>query len=225
MIKTKSRLLILIALVSLGSCGNYEESKGFIESGSAGLGAGQEVSFADVSEQIFSTKCTSCHLQYENYSAVVAELGAIRSAVESNRMPKNMPALTSAQKALLFAWIDAGAPDRVDGGNTDPIGDTALTPTWKSLAQNVFYPKCTSCHNPNGQASFLDLSTRQAWFDGRDRDFGGITLLDFDNPEESYLMEVINDPLEPMPPVWSNIPELSVQEKEVLVQWIRLGLP
>lgn len=224
----KSRFFILISLLialNLASCGNYEESKGFIESAVIGLDTTKAISFADVKAEIFSAKCTSCHIQYEQYSGVVRDLAAIRSAVDSNRMPKNSAPLSGAQKALLFAWMDAGAPDTVDGGNTDPTLGDELAPTWASLSQNIFYPKCTACHNPNGQASFLDLSTRQAWFEARDRDFGGITLLDFENPGDSYVVEVINDPYEPMPPVWSNIPVLSGEEKDAIIEWIRRGLP
>ncbi len=218
------KIMMVLLTVIVAACGNYEETKGFVEVGSARLDRTKSISFKEVSEQIFKSKCTSCHIQYESYAGVVNELGAIRSAVASNRMPKNMPALNSAQKELLFAWIDAGAPQggSVDSGPIDPV---PLVPTWQSLSSKVFYPKCTSCHNPNGEAKFLDLSTRQAWFDGRSRDFGGITLLDFDHPQESYLLEVINDPYEPMPPLWSNIAQLTEEEKEVLIEWIRKGLP
>ena len=50
-------------------------------------------------------------------------------------------------------------------------------------------------------------------------------MFDFENPEQSYMLEVIQDPLEPMPPLDSGIPQLTEEEIAVLQEWIRLGLP
>ncbi len=222
-LKKMKTLLISLTLGALASCGNYEESKGFVETSSSRAIGAESVTFTEVKEQVFASSCTSCHVQYDNYESVLKDIAAIRGAVESNRMPKNSGPLTEAQKSLLFAWIDAGAPNT--GADSGPPTRNELAPNWESLSQNIFYPKCTSCHNPNGEAKFLDLSTRQAWFEGRDRDFGGLTLLDFENPSESYVMKVINDPFEPMPPAYSNIPVLSAEEKDAIEEWIRRGLP
>ena len=83
---------------------------------------------------------------------------------------------------------------------------------------NVFVPKCQVCHNENGQASFLDLSSREVFLAN---DF----LFDTENPGGSYLVEVIEDPEEPMPPTWSNIPVLTDEEKQKVREWIGAGLP
>ena len=218
--------VLVFACVLFSSCGNYSESKGFKESLSGDFNESTGLDFKIVSQEIFSPKCTSCHIQYESYSGVARDLAAIKSAVESDRMPKNSLPLSPALKDLLSRWINAGAPNNVDSqdGN-DQTGPVVLAPNWESLSENVFYPKCFACHNPNGQAKFLDLSTRQAFFEARDRDFGGVRLLDFEDPEGSYLIEVINDPFEPMPPVWSNIPALKPEEVSTIVDWIRKGLP
>lgn len=138
-------------------------------------------------------------------------------AVLKGRMPKNAAPLNDNLKGLLNTWVTSGAPR--GGQNTSPVG-TKLVATWESLSRKVFFPKCVQCHNPNGQASFLDLSTRQKFFDQRDD-----LLNNFEDVETSYLIEVVTDPDEPMPPSDSNIERLNKEEINTLIEWIKKGLP
>jgi mono/diheme cytochrome c family protein len=94
-----------------------------------------------------------------------------------------------------------------------------LTADWASLTSSIFQPRCRPCHNPEGQARFLDLSTRESLLAERHR------LFDFDNPDLSYLIQVVRDPVEPMPPLNSSLRKLSEEEVAVLVEWIAQGLP
>ena len=71
-----------------------------------------------------------------------------------------------------------------------------------------------------GKQSFLDLSTRQKFFDRRHD-----LLNNFEDVENSYLIEVITDPDEPMPPPYSNIERLNEEEVKTLIDWIKKGLP
>ncbi len=183
-----------------------------------------KVEFASVRDAIFTPHCVGCHGQYSTYGGVKRELPAIWSAVESDRMPKNRPPLSAALKESLKKWIDAGAPEMEDGGSEIP--EFELAAEWNSIYGNIIAPKCLVCHNPNGQAKFLDLSTRQSIYDARNRVFAtGKKLLDLDNAANSYLLDVINDPVEPMPPPQTNIPRLNTAEIETLTKWIELGLP
>lgn len=224
------RISILGLLVAfLPSC-NYDVQKN---------GAGGEVpdltksalDFSLIQSLIFAPgsagHCIDCHQNYNSYNAVKNELRAISAAINSNRMPKTGGPLSDSLKQTLQAWIDAGAPEKATQAPKDPE-PIVLQPNWKSVSENILFPRCLICHNPQGQAKFLDLSSRQVIFQARDRIFGegaGKKLLDFDSPQNSYLLDVIQDPNEPMPPISSNIPRLNAEEIQVLADWIGLGLP
>jgi uncharacterized membrane protein len=223
MLKTKTVILFLSSIL-LSSCGNYLDQKKSAPDSGQSIQEALSSEFLSVKEIVFSARCTSCHQQYNNYQGVIRELSAIQAAVASNRMPKTGGPLTDKQKAILFDWIAKGAPDRAD--NILGPQPLPLAPTWKSLSENVIFPKCLVCHNPQGQAKFLNLSTRQSIFDSRNRVFGdGSKLIDLDMPEDSYLLQILNDSIEPMPPIESNISRLTADEMNTLTQWLRLGLP
>ena len=94
-----------------------------------------------------------------------------------------------------------------------------VTADWNSILAVIFVPRCIPCHNPRGQARFLDLSTRESVLAARDK------IFNFEDPEASYLIEVIRDPLEPMPPPTSSLRQLSEDEVSILIDWIAQGLP
>ncbi len=175
--------------------------------------------FSDIEERVLKPNCIQCHAGYSDYQVVFSGKEKILEAVLKGTMPKNAPALNNELKSLLNDWVSAGAPFEDDDGE-DPPAPIELAPTWESLSKNVIFPKCVQCHNPNGQASFLDLSTRQKFFEQR-VDY----LNNFEDVANSYLLEVINDPDEPMPPVWSNIERLNEKEVKALIEWIENGLP
>lgn len=207
-------------LLILSGCNSIEDKTG---GASPDVQAAGTLDFALMSERLFGPRCLSCHVQYATYTGVRAELEAIAKAVESNRMPKGAP-LPGPLKALLRDWIQNGAPEKI--GAPPPTAPAELEPTWASVSSQLVHPRCTVCHSPNGQARFLDLSTRQAWFQARDRVFAdGTKLLDSENPAASYLVRVVRDETEPMPPVWSNLERLQDAQILVLEEWIRLGLP
>lgn len=94
-----------------------------------------------------------------------------------------------------------------------------VTADWNSISAVIFVPRCIPCHNPRGQARFLDLSTRESVLAASDK------IFNFEDPEASYLIEVIRDPLEPMPPPTSSLRQLSEDEVSILIDWIAQGLP
>ena len=221
----KKPIAFLSALLFATACGTATESKGGgapVQPGPVPVKAAAD--FATVQAQVFAPRCVQCHGQYRDYAGVSRELGAIRSAVESDRMPKTGGPLSTEQKSLLFAWIASGAPENADG--SAPAPKPALEPKWESVSASIFVPKCQVCHNPNGQAKFLDLSSRSAISAAANREFGdGKKLIDPSSPDESYLIEVVLDPNEPMPPTWSSLDRLNEEEVRVLKEWIRLNLP
>lgn len=209
----------------LSSCGNYVERKDSTPAIDPSSQQKLSVDFASVREVIFAPRCVSCHQQYNTYEGVIRELSAIQDAIVTNRMPKSGGPLTPDQKNILALWIANGSPEK-EGGSSPPATTPPLAANWDSISKGVFIPKCLACHNPQGQAKFLDLSSRQSIFDQRNRTFGdGAKLIDFDQPSQSYLVLVIQDEEEPMPPNWSNVSPVTPDEIQILKEWIRLGLP
>ena len=225
------KLLSTISLILLISCQNpifHEKEELEFEPKNAPRGPQSNqtevITFKEISEKVLKPQCIQCHQGYEKYSIVKKDLKDIIKSVNSNRMPKNLPSLDNNLKELLEEWQSQGAPEvaRTNPGNTEPtpVEPTKLEPTWNSLSELVFFPKCTTCHNPNGEASFLDLSSRQTFFDNRD-----YLLNNFENVESSYLIEVITDPDEPMPPPYSGLDRLTEEEVKTITEWIKRGLP
>ncbi len=214
-----------VLMLLLASCGNYSNETPFkvreIELSEV------ELDFATIKSAILTPHCIACHSQYNSYAGTKREISRMISVVNNNRMPKNAPALSSNLKSLLDAWAERGAPEFAGQDPSEPP-PVVLTPDWKSIAENIIVPKCVVCHNPQGQAKFLDLSSRQVIFDARNELFGDDQkLIDLDAPENSYLISVITDEFEPMPPPppISNFGRLSAEEVSVLTKWIELGLP
>lgn len=224
-----SRLSVLALLMGLLSSCIYNNSKALGEFPRNQSGSDQGPgkigpNFDDIRTQILEPKCVSCHANYRNYPAVVADLNAMILSVQSGRMPKRGPPLEQELQSLLTNWARAGAPPSPKSPPSEPP-TISLAPNWESLSQNVFFPKCVMCHNAGGEAKFLDLSSRQKFFEQRDREFLGSKLINFDSPEESYILSVITDPEEPMPPTSAGLGRLSEKEVETLKEWIQRGLP
>ncbi len=187
--------------------------------------SGTKLEFSSVQSLIFRPNCVACHGQYENYSDVKRDLPGILDSVNSNRMPKSGGPLAASLKELLQRWSEAGAPEFAGIAPTEPQ-PILLEPNWSSISQRILGPKCLLCHQPNGQAKFLDLSSREAIWNHRNGLVPGAPkLLDFENPEQSYLFEVIRDPTGPMPPISSRLPAITDEELAVLIEWVRRGIP
>jgi uncharacterized membrane protein len=220
-----SRLVIFILGMFFFSCKNYYVEKKSDDDFNQSLSANSEISFEIVKSVVFLQKCTVCHQQYNSYQSVKRELVAIQDAIAQNRMPKSGSLLTDRQKDFLTKWASQGAPEFA-GQTPQPEVPVITEANWKSISQNIIFPKCIVCHNPNGQAKFLDLSTRESiLLANNERKLKGENLLDFDKPAESDLIKLVEDPLEPMPPIKSNISRLTNEEVNVLKAWIGLKLP
>ncbi|MCB0393307.1 MAG: hypothetical protein KDD25_02035 [Bdellovibrionales bacterium] len=221
------RIVLLVSLFLLSACGNYTEKKKDVEQPNF-VFSKSELSFALVSSQVLGPNCVECHKSYKSYDVVRKDLDKIMFSIETNKMPKRGGPLSDDLKSLMRAWYSAGAPNKPGEPPTPPPTDkpVELAPTYASLSANVFEPKCIVCHNPDGEAKFLDLSSRFAIFSARDRIFDGDKhLLNFENPAESYIIDVITDEDEPMPPEWTDITPLTEKEVNTMIEWIGLGLP
>jgi len=214
------KLILILPMFLMVACGNSVDFKESPIPNFEGRGSvsPEELNFDNLNTKIFTAHCTQCHVGYNDYQAVFEDKDKILSAVLKGTMPKNAPALNDELKLLLASWVRAGAPEG-SSVNAPPVV-TELGPTWESLSRRVFFPKCVQCHNPQGQAKFLDLSTRQSFFENR------VGLLgNFENAETSYLVEVLQDTIEPMPPTFSGLERLTDEEIQIVIEWIKQGLP
>lgn len=226
-------LMLIAGILQLSSCGAYYQKKGQPEPLAGGqdqsLKQGSEIVFEKVKKSIFEPACMKCHQNYSFYDSVKQDLNLIVQNIETDRMPKNSGPLSAEQKKLLAEWVANGAQNIIanDGQQkpVEPVPDDKLMPNWNSLSRKIFFARCTTCHSTDGEAKFLDLSSRQKIFEAYNRKFEGKSLINFEKPAESYLLEVIQDPVEPMPPKKSKFQQLTKAEIETLTEWIRLGLP
>jgi mono/diheme cytochrome c family protein len=220
-------VLMALSLVLTPSCGApITGSQQFEQSRQESFRRLSDPGFSALKEAVFGPSCVGCHAQYDSYSGVRREIESIAIAVASGRMPKAGGPLSEDRKELLRSWIAAGAPE-FSGQPPSPPEPIDLRPRWEAISANILFPKCLVCHNPRGQARFLDLSSRESIRMAADRPFGSEDrkLIDFLSPESSYLIEIVRDAQEPMPPAWSSIRRLDGSEVGALAEWIRAGLP
>lgn len=199
---------ILIFSTGLIACGKTSNLK-FKESELRSLET--PVNFSTLRKLVLNSNCISCHSGYKNYSEVEANAEKILASVESGRMPKNAPSLGEEEIDFIRRWIEAGKPEGESESKPSSEGE--------KIFAEILGPKCVQCHNPNGEARFLDLSSRQVIWEKRSE------ILNFDAPEKSYLVEVITDPVEPMPPPYSKLERLTPEEVKRITDWISRGLP
>ena len=211
---------------------------------------GDEAGFAQIKEKVLKPyNCTACHSQYNDYASVYKDRGSIVALVSSDAMPfpkrKNLKAdpVSDADKKILLDWVSKGAPEF---GGKDPIEPKAeeLKPTWISLRNNVFGPKCILCHNTFGNRgggrnqSFDTYSKLRNWFTKnpelfnfkkKEGDPPGLFVESMERP----ICEP-NDPLcffSPMPfnndndDVQKTFERLTKEEIDMIKKWVELKLP
>lgn len=179
--------------------------------------AGAVAGFEEVSAKVLKPRCAECHVEFDGYAAVRSALGDIRSLVASNVMPKNRPMLSEADKAYLFAWIDAGAPEFASANPSPAPGEAppatpvpsepppVLPPpveeplTFAVVKERVFAPRCARCH---GTRAGVNLDTYAN------------TMRDLTRIKDS--IESGRMPL--------GAP-LSDEQKQLLLRWIAIGAP
>lgn len=110
----------LAALLTLAGCNQNLGTSSYQPTESLNMTAPVAVTFVDVKEKVFVPHCLKCHssdvqkgdIDLERYETAFAVTNMIRDEVTADRMPRRAPPLAPELKALLFAWIDAGAPEK-----------------------------------------------------------------------------------------------------------------
>lgn len=219
-------LTILAFLLS--SCGNYFEMKD-----DSGFGpnfdglSGATVDFQMIRDQIITPHCIKCHKGYNKYESVVKDITKIEDTINAGTMPKKAEPLSSELRILLARWVAGGMINSQANDQTEPTPEPQPIDvyTYKYISENIFEAKCVKCHNADRAKGDIDLSSRQKIFEARNNtDLMGNIFLDFDKPEESYLLKVLKDEEFPMPPKRTGM-VVTDEEYEILKEWIKRGLP
>jgi len=195
------------------------------------------IDYAFIKAQVFEQRCVGCHgtkggVNLETYSNVKSHLSMIEKMVSTDQMPPKKPLAADLKKNLL-AWIKNGAPEAMPSGSNcsapaiEPL--KPLEATYNSIREHFLEAKCIVCHSGPivtaakkggddfGQDQKIpDFSTYQVMV-------SQTGLFDFKKPHKSELMEVIYDG--EMPPKNSSAKPLTSQETQVLLEWIKKGLP
>lgn len=199
--------------------------------------------FSEIKQKVLDKNaCTTCHSQYNSYAEVRKDISKIVAEVNGNQMPfplkkfGEVSPLPVEEKEMLTQWGLAGAPEFA-GKEPGPITETPLEPTWLSLRDKVLGPKCIACHNsigPRAPTFMESYDQLQAWFVRNPK------LFDFDDPFKSHFIGSLigrvdedNDEFfyESMPwnnfrdDVDKNFEDVTEEEQEVILEWIRLKLP
>jgi mono/diheme cytochrome c family protein len=164
------------------------------------------LSFEQIQSLVFQPSCVSCHgiaggnvhgINLETYSNVIKNLAKVlEQVVVLKKMPPEGPLSDDLQKTLA-AWIKAGAPE--EGQNPVPIPipvpipvpspiapPTSLQPTFASISQNIFIPRCILCHGASGPVSRININDFNFLADPKNN------LVIHGNAKLSRLFEVIS---------------------------------
>jgi hypothetical protein len=224
-------LASVAALINLSACGNYRidkvtgETAPILENPQA-----TSVDFISLQSQLIGPKCLQCHDFYRDYDTVRREYASMLDSMQSGRMPKQGPRVSTSEIERFRIWASLGFPREAkpsDGaGGLDPI--EPLRPESAIVFQRIIGPRCLTCHSPSGEVSFVDFSSRAKLFGLRNQMFGDdldVPLLNFDKPGESYFLQILRDPVEPMPPRRPGLRPITDEEYSILREWIAQGMP
>jgi uncharacterized membrane protein len=179
----KAIMALAVLIILLNACRHELLNPGTGGTGSGGTGgtpvattcSADTAYFVNDIMPVISSNCTmsGCHdntthadgVNLTTYSRIMQYVSAGNAAnsklykvinkTGSERMPPPpMPALTTAQKALIQKWISQGAKNNNCTGRCD----TAVF-TYSGAVKTIMDNKCTGCHNPANLGGNIDLST------------------------------------------------------------------
>jgi len=208
----KNPIILALTGILLSSC-SYKVDK---EKEAPLKFEGASLGFSQVQALALGPKCARCHdwaSSYTSTKAVALEISArVQSTTAGFQMPPaSAPQLTANEKAAIVAWVSAGAPE-VPGEITQPITPPPVEPPpsepapperlhFALVKAKVFDAKCMSCHG----TEFDTFEHTKPWIkeiEFRIQDIGGASQ---------------------MPP--PNRPQLTEEEKNMVLEWIRAGAP
>ncbi len=213
-------ILVFISAFLFGC--NYSLSKTPLNFQATGTGSldqapsGTVANYAVITSTILQPKCLECHsgaggdaggINLETYENVAANLGIIKSEVQSDSMPKNRAKLTVKEKEILFAWIDAGGPKEGAATNkpTEPTQPTVEFITYEIVNAKVLQPRCIGCHSDaSGNRGKVNLETYE--------NVASVINIIEDEIKTGSMPRPKNKPLTP-------------EQKDLILKWIANGAP
>ncbi len=123
-VKKLGLVLFTVALSVISGC-QYNELKTpadgaeQVTTSEPSTNPGTGLGFQTIRSQILEPHCLKCHssavhkagVVLEGYEQVFALQEKIRTAIETDDMPRRAPPLSPELKQLLFTWLDAGLPE------------------------------------------------------------------------------------------------------------------
>ncbi len=202
----KSLLPAMLYLLAASAC-SFQHGKATSEDVQSSTSAAQ--GFADVQSQVINVACMQCHDSTQpilsSYANVLAAKEAIKQAVfVTKSMPKS-GALTAKQSAILYNWLESGAPEFASQAGTsstpnpDPTANTKVL--WKELQAKVININCAGCHSPHnsqGISDYTDLAT-------------------FRSSISTIMYVTLVDKKNPMPPLPAT---LTAEQKKLIANWV-----
>ena len=197
--------------------------------GNQGTGFGKSgIHFDWVKTNVFQAgKCTQCHgansrINLTTYESTMAaadkdgkkliipgdfENSKLYKEVESGRMPKGGPKLDDNLIFALAFWIKLGAKPQ-ENLNIPPPMEPITELNFAVLEKKIFGPQCSSCHSSNGEAFYVDLTTRDAMMD----------KINLEDPKNSRIYKAVFSGRMPQ-----GGPRLSNEDIALILQWISEG--
>lgn len=190
--------------------------------------------FETIKSLVLATRCNTCHdrhlargVDLTTYTGVKASLGKVDEQLRRRAMPVGRP-LPRAEEELVLKWIEGGAPEVISDetrkkcdqtNQPPPVVLKPLAPNYESIKDKILEGKCLSCHQPGKSGELYDFSS-----------YAGVQfssdLFDVSMPEASpFIKAVVKEGRGSMPPPRSGIARVTPEEVQVLMEWIRLGLP
>ena len=194
------------------------------------------IDFAWIKTNVFQPgKCLNCHgagkgIDLSNYTTAMAAIGRDGSKliqpgdyknsklyveVESGRMPRGGQKLSEDLIYALAVWINMGAFEN-GVSKEDPIDTKPDEPgevvelNFDFLKKKIFDPKCNTCHGPDGEAFYVDLTTREEV----------LKRVNLAEPEKSRVYKAVFSGR--MPQGGSRLPD---DEIAMILKWIETGAP
>lgn len=211
------RLLVFPILLIIAGC-TFQKDKRPAGAG-AKVNLQAETGYPTVRGTIFQSKCVGCHssegrrdggVALDSYALVRASITRVNvRALEQKDMPPG--GLPEAEQAVLRAWIETGAPEKMMKGRNRKLEGS---PNWNLIRDNVL-SSCLECHAPPVPIDGLELPGEP---------IAGLNLTEYDvfrKNKETIINRVIYSSDHPLPPY----PTLSEDDKMVLMRWIVRGMP
>ncbi len=179
------------------------------------------LSFNFIYQNVFVPNCISCHgnsgnVNLETYSNVLAHLNKIKSSVFYDHTMPRKGTLTNQELAMLWTWIEMGAPEQAQHGPPEPPPEP-IQPSFDSINKNIFQVTCIKCHSPNNSGKRVLLTRDELMNSPRELILPG-------NADESGLVIALERKDEKrMPPAKEGYSPLKDDQIKAIRDWITQG--